>query len=411
MVRIKKYEISIIALICINITGLYGGALTLPRVVSLIFVGYIYQNREEIILTSSIKIFFLVWIIISFFSLLWTPDFINGLKFIIYNISNVLNFFLLVLLYKKSNYNITPLLKGWIIFFLLTVPIAIYEFKTGNHLSVSLTSEEHIATETGEKIMRTNASVTFGNLNSYVIVCIYCLPFILAGILYRKKILWLSIVALLGEIIVVSVNASRGGLLCLAICLSIFLHYILKEGTFSKGKIIVCLLLLGALLVYYADFLFSQIMSRLLYSSLTQDSIRSDVYSNCVSVLVNSMFLGAGVGGLEAALIGVSKNDIPAPHNMWLELLCQYGLFTFMFFIYALVKIIGNLKKGNKLNRFLRVELIGLIIPLFIIDSGYIMDTRFWLFLSTFYCISLRNIKKIVVRSDRIIPKLQIEQK
>lgn len=392
--RFRKYNLLIIALICCNITGVYGGALMLPRIIAVASTFYIFRNRLDLQITTSLKLFFVVWSLAGAFSLLWTPDFSNGIKYFLYNCCSILLLMLLVILYKKSNYDKTSLIRGWVFLFLLTIPIALYEFNSGSHLGVSVTNDATIMAQTGQKELRTSASVTFGNLNTYVVVCIYCLPFILASILYKKNIRFIAFIALVFEIIIILINASRGGIICLSLSFILFIYYSFKGGQINKYVLFLCIGTLCILLANYADILFAQIMGRLIDSSITEDNSRSDIYNNCIMVLYNSFFLGSGIGGLEKALIAIAPADIPAPHNMWLEFLSQYGLFSFIFFFVFIIKLLKGLYCGDDLNHFISVTFIVICLPLFIINSAYLTFPLFWLFIASLYCLSLNNQKK-----------------
>lgn len=392
--RFDKYSTLIIALICCNITGVYGGAFMLSRIIAVAASFYVFRNRLDLQINSYLKLFFVVWLLISVFSLLWTPDISNGIKYCIYNYCSILLFMLLVLLYKKSNYSNTSLIKGWIFLFMLTIPIALYEFSSGSHLGVSVTNDGTIMTETGQKELRTSASVTFGNLNTYVVVCVYCLPFILASILYKKNIRSIAFIALVFEIIVILINASRGGIICLSLSFMLFIYYAFKEGRINKFILLLGIGVLCILLAYYADILFAQIMGRLIDSSTTEDTSRIDIYNNCLTVLYSSFFLGSGIGGLEKALLTIAPAEIPAPHNMWLEFLSQYGLLSFIFFFVFIFKLLRKLYLGNDLNHFISVVFIVICFPLFIINSAYLTFPLFWLFIASIYCLSLNNQKK-----------------
>lgn len=273
---------------------------------------------------------------------------------------------------------------------MITAPIAIWEIVSGSHLSLSVQdASNEILNSLGERMSRMFASVTYGNLNTYVLVLVYCIPFVLMSIgLFKKDKIypWLLLAFI---IFIILINASRGGILCLTISLIYMIISFVRNKIISRPFAICSFIILFFLIFINSDFLFNQISGRLLVSKLTADESRIEVYERGLEILKSSLGLGCGVGGLQVsleALGGISR--ISAMHNMFLEFLVQYGIIPFIFFILFIFRIIKQLiVSTTHLKNFIGWLFILLAIPMSIINSGYIADPMLWIYLSSIYII------------------------
>lgn len=344
----------------------------------------------------SVNLFFLCWILYSIFSLLWASDKSIGIRYLLYNICSIILFYSIYLLSLKANCPVRSIISGWTLLFIATFPIALWEIITNNHLSMSVQDENSSALNSdGIKIARTFASVTFGNLNNYVLTVLYCLPFVITGIAITKKKHKVNIgrigyiLCLASIVLVLLINSSRGGLLCLGICLFISLYYFSKYRIMSKYGIFLIITVFVFFIGMNAQYLFNQITGRLLESSFTEDRSRFEIYSRGMQVFKDSLLMGCGIGNLELSLERIAFGKIAAMHNMFLEFLAQYGLVIFILFLIFQWNILKRLLTTKlPIVRCLGTMILCMYVPMCIINSGYLMNPNFWAFWASLFCIA-----------------------
>lgn len=395
MTRLNKYDWGLILLIACHVFGGIGNAFTIPRILSIILLPYTLKSLMNYgrLLPNYIKIFFIIWFTLSILSFIWTPNLVNGLKFVAYNICSVALFIDLFYFSKKATAPIRSILYGWCLLFLLTLPIALNEFINNIHLASSQSFESStLIDDTGNHIYRKFAGVTFGNINAYSLVCSYVLPFLTAAILYIKKRNLLFWGLYIGIIYVILMNASRGALLCLVITSLLFIFYAYRQKSISKFHITFISVCIVFFIIQYADLFFQQIGMRLISASLTEDNARLAIYTVALKILLSSVFMGCGIGGLELAFKQTGENVIAATHNFFMEVLVQYGIISFIVFIVCLWEIYRKLySSGILVKRYLAQSVLFTIIPLSVINSIYLDDTLFWMFLSSLLSIGYVN--------------------
>lgn len=389
---INKYDLGIIIIIAAGAAGGLYSPLTLLRLISIIFIPFVLKDfsNKTFLIPSFIKTFFIIWFVFSLISLIWTSDRTNGIKFLLYNLCSFVDFIAIIFLSFRAKNPIRSILLGWMMMIMITAPIAIWEIVSNSHLPISVQdSSAIILNSLGERTSRIFASVTYGNLNSYVLVLVYCIPFVLMSIgLFKKDKIypWLLLAFI---IFIILINASRGGILCLTISLIYMIISFVRNKIISRPFAICSFIILFFLIFINSDFLFNQISGRLLVSKLTADESRIEVYERGLEILKSSLGLGCGVGGLQVsleALGGISR--ISAMHNMFLEFLVQYGIIPFIFFILFIFRIIKQLiVSTTHLKNFIGWLFILLAIPMSIINSGYIADPMLWIYLSSIYII------------------------
>ncbi len=399
-IKRNRYDYSIILLISLISFGIIGGALQPIRLMSIFFmpsvIAWIALKKHSIKI-QKIIFFLIVWYIYLFFSIFWTLDQDQGFKEIFYYLVHFLLFFQLIAWSEKANDPKRSVILGWVLVLLLTLPIAIYEVNTLNHLSLDVFESDLTMNLDGEIKPYRYASVTFGNYNGYVVNMMYCFPFLLAAIFretgYFFKVLLL---VLFSSIAIIFINASRGGFLVTFICLFVFLYYIAKKFRLTLKKIssLFLVLALGFGFIYFLSLYSDSYFSRILYrssfgtSSFTDDNSRSAIIIAGIGILKDSNFLGYGVGSELLALKNTSV-DIPNSHNLFLEILIQYGIFIFIGFIYVLYRIfLGAFDLKDERDKIILYGVMFSFLPLMVINSGYLTMSSFWVFISSLLIIS-----------------------
>lgn len=392
MAKLNRYDWGIIIIIATGACGGLFSPLTLQRLVSIILIPFVLKefSNKSFLIPSFIKTFFIIWFVFSVISLIWTPDRTNGIKFLLYNLCSFIDFLAIIFFSFRAKNAIRSILLGWMIMIMTTSPVAIWEIVSGSHLSLSVQdASNEILNSFGQRMSRMFASVTYGNLNTYVLVLVYCIPFVLMSIGFFKKDKIYPWIALAFIIFIILINASRGGILCLTIGLIYMMISFVRNKIISRPFAICSFIILFFLIFINSDFLLNQISGRLLVSKLTADESRIEVYERGLEILESSLGLGCGIGGLQVsleALGGIAR--ISAMHNMFLEFLVQYGIIPFVFFILFVFGIIKQLiVSTTHLKNFIGWLFLLLVIPMSIINSGYIADPMLWIYLSSIYVI------------------------
>ena len=384
--KLNRYDWLIIILIAANAGGGLFAPLTLVRLFTILAMPFVLIRHREIScqMPRYAGNFFLIWLVFGFLSIIWTPDKLNGLKFLCYNISSCIAFSAIYIFSSKARNPIVSIIIGWSMLFLVTLPIALNELLNDVHLKTNIYDTMSVINESGELVSRRFASVTFGNLNNYVLTIVYCLPFVLYGMLKFKKyhILNWGIVGIMAFVLLL--NASRGGVICLVLALVVFLYFSLKTDAVSRRRLYVMICIGVGLLIVYSNRIFGQLLGRVSEGALLEDNARSQIMINGLKVLAGSWGFGCGIGGIATSLQRVSDYPIVAMHNMLLEFLVEFGLVPFLFFLYMLCNIFKELIKGSDVgNRFLGFCILFIFLPMSIINSGYLEDQILWIFFAS----------------------------
>ena len=392
MSRIKiyhnKYDIYILLLIVSTIFGNIGGALTAPRLLGLLLVPKLFciVNRENLKYLSSLRSWCVAFYVFALVSMLWTPDKVEGLKELVYYLVHFLIFFEVIVFSKKALSPLQSITIGFALCVLLTSVVGFWELTTDNHLAYSKFDEATASNLGGEIVLRKFASVTFGNFNGYVTYLCFCLPFLLYGFSLEEKLLkWMSFIAIDIAIVLILCNASRGGMFTIVICLAVF--FLMSQK--NKSLIYSFIVLIGGLLYLlykYGESILFILTLRLSDGGATADDSRFEIWGNALKVLVEYSGFGCGIGGMFAAMEQFAKGGTTVTHNVFLEVLCQYGVifcFAFVFFLFK------QFKTGLRLLDKKRSVLVSLALVSFpmtgIINSGYLVGPNLFIVLASIY--------------------------
>lgn len=391
----NKYDISIILIIALQAFGGIGGALQPVRIFIILFVpSLIYFFLKHKSIASHYKyegITFYIWIVYGLTSLIWVIYPQESIKEIIYLIVYFFGFFLIVFFSNKALQPKESIIRGWGLLFTFTVPIALVELILDIHLP-SAYHADNLMENFGNGLIfqRHFASVTYGNLNSYNTILVYTLPFILGNLMNNdssnlKKFFGIIISIILTYVIVA--NGSRGAFICLFLVIMIFIGYYMRNIKAFISIGIIFLIGISFLLFLNNDF-FLTILFRLQEQGL-EDNARSNLITMGIDALVKSYLLGIGAGNFTAVMHNMYLQELTAPHNLFLEVLVQYGLIIFTLFIGMLIKILKkNRHNKNKRYRFIVLSSIVMYPVSAIIDSGYILNSATWLFIVSLYIIA-----------------------
>lgn len=360
----------------------------MPRVLAILLIPKLFGiiKRVNIQYLSSLRSWCVAFFIFALVSMLWTPDKVEGFKELVYYLVHFLIFFEVIVFSRKALSPLQSITIGFALCVLLTSVIGFWELTTDNHLAYSNMDEAKASNMGGEIVLRNFAAVTFYNLNSYVTYLCFCLPFLLYGFSLEEKLLKrLSFIALVVAIVLILCNASRGGMLSIVICLGVFFLMSPKNKSFIYSFIV----LIGGLLYLlykYGDSILLILSMRLSEGGAATDDPRFEIWSNALKVLIEYSGIGCGIGGMNAAMKQFAKGGITITHNIFLEVLCQYGVVFCIVFVSFLFK---QFKKGLKLldkkRRVMATVALASFPMIGIINSGYLLDPQLFIVLASIY--------------------------
>lgn len=221
---------------------------------------------------------------------------------------------------------------GWVLAFLVTGAVALWEINSGNHLP-------GYATEGLE--LEAAVYSTLGNPNNYAAFLALSFPFLLWSVRISNGYRKIVFATLLGSLPILMVLAA-GRLAMLALILEIFLFAVLQilrpvrnwRVVFAIAGLILCLLLAVGwyqpTAVKYAR-LFEE------FDSGGSAYLRFNVYRDGLRFLWMSYGTGIGPANFQHLMItGLAPygaEGLVDPHNFWLEVASQYGLIVFGFLL------------------------------------------------------------------------------
>jgi O-antigen ligase len=371
----------IILLLASMAFGNLGGSLQLCRVLTILFLPTLLANfnlRHEGL--NNYWVFFVFLMGYSVLSLLWTPDIAEGMKQLIYFAIHFLFFFEILIFAKLAVNPADSITKGWMYSVMLTLVVALWEIFTDHHLQLSAFDSERAIHADGEVIKQRFAAVAFYNYNTYVTYLCFALPFIFYRVVNLTQIslknLFPFIVILLAFFCVLC-NASRGGLLTLVVMFAIFIY----RQPRSYFKTLMLLLLIGGgvyVFIQYADMFLLAIIARSSDSGLVEDASRFAIWEVVIRTFMDTLGLGTGIGGINAGMAKFTSG-ITVPHNMFLEVLLEFGLFIFFCFTFFILNLYKKCfqETDKSVKTLLLIALVPL--PLYaIIDSNYLLC--YWVF-------------------------------
>lgn len=383
----NRYDRFLFYLILSMALGDIGGALTAPRILAIIlFPAFISKARYCRDFMKKYYTFFVFFYIYCAISLAWTPDLEEGLKEMAYYLIHIVLFCEILVFTRFANRPLNTISWGWVFAVGLTLLVAIWEITTGNHLAGSFYQDKEIVGYVaGVSVEVPFAAVTFYNYNGYIVFLCFALPFLFYSLWRNKdsfKNVVFIIIILLITVGVMLVDASRGGVLSLLVMI-VVLFFTTKRSTLKS-----ILFISGALIVVFwflpkMDTLFVLLSSKTDDVGSYSDDLRFLIWSTALKVAANYLFMGTGIGGMQAAMKNYAPNVLPMTHNIYLEFFLQYG---FVFLGLILVYMVRLLKKGyyskdENIKLLLFTAIIAM--PAYgIIDSGYLLSPNIFMFLA-----------------------------
>lgn len=389
----NKYDYFIIFIIVFLIVGtiqygvlgytLLAGLLCFPFAIK--EINFSIQNGKF----THIILFLLLWLLYAILSIFWAGT--NE-----YTLREIWNLFWHIIIFcgiynvsRVANNPIEAIITGWCLLILLTLPVALWEITTGSHLPNFGDFNEGQGIS-GSSELRIFAAVTYKNLNTYVTLLCSSLPFLMLGILQSSNKI-LPTVTTFGSIVILIINSSRGGLLCLCICLIVFSVYFFKTPFPYKKFISIFIIIVGIFVIsHYGADIAEQAIGRIQYygkDNITQDPGRWDVWKMGVDFCIKSFGFGCGVGSM-IPVYASTGFWLHYSHNFVIEFILQYGLWMFLpFGILLLRNWLYMCKADTKGYRMLGYSLMLSFIPWAIINDTYLSVPYVWIWLASQFVI------------------------
>jgi len=338
------------------------------------------------------------WFMWGVLSLLWAPNLAHGIQ----EIAGIsLGFFTVAILLSLSSFTphaLNALRLGWLSAFVLTLPIAIYELTTGDHLA---SSYGEIIVGGFNPLVKTYASANFGNPNTYSAFILLCVPFLFWSydktdkLLLKFALLFIISIAF----VIMIANTTRLGLISLVLQFVAWLVFRFMLDKKSGSILAIFLLYVGISFFVWTQIESSHSRIDSFRNLIKDESVigRTALLFNGLIFLERTMGIGVGAGGFEQSMIDenglFNAGGIVNPHNLWIEVSSQYGVVVAILFIAWLLycftllskAIIRMLKSKNskyEYSSYIVILMIGF--PLgFMINSSYLNFTMFWVAIGT----------------------------
>ena len=331
---------SVSLLVWLSVTALAGGATVgghfQPARMLFILVFLVQLARGKIAVTatpvqrSSLAVGGLLvgW---GFVSLLWTPDPVRGAAEILVVGLGFIMVAAIVSVTRQDPEAVSAIRRGWVSAFILTLPMALWELTTNQHLASGM---GQIQAGGGLAATFFYTGVTFGNPNDYSTFIVFVFPFLLWSFSRtRRFLLRLAYVTLIASAaFIVAVNGSRLGLFALALEVTALMSFRVAAGRGLAAQAVLTLLL--AVTIAGAFRVQPAALGR--FRALAEGpggrstSVRAALAMNGIELIERTGGLGVGAGGFERAVLYSgdmrSVSGMGNPHNLWIEVAAQYGV-------------------------------------------------------------------------------------
>ena len=315
--------------------------------------------------------FFGIWYLYASFSLLWTTDIEEATKEMVYYPVHFIFFLEIIVFSFFSSNPLKNIALGWSLGFLATSIVAGWELITDNHLFMTKQKSGLMQNMgNGVILLRHFCSVTFGNYNTYVTYIAFAFPFLLYA--NAKKFLkrFFSILCLVLPFIFIGQNASRGGIISI---MGIFLLFLFFQKKISKKTFFITISIFFIMLyVLSITDSFTVFFYRMGKTSLNDS--RLEIWFAAINLWKSTFYIGSGIGSMISSM-RLFSTHILITHNLFLEILVQYGFIIFFPIIAYLISCLRRTLKKND------IETKSIVLPALcflpfaaIIDSGYLLN-------------------------------------
>ncbi len=363
------------------------GALHPVRIIGLMGIAICIQKWGQLKYSVFNKwvTFLLVFGFYIVLSVLWTPNKTYGLIYGIHMTTMIGCMMLIFLSAMKAEFPLRSLCKGWLMFSIITIPIALWEITTGQHLSSGSYNIDSVI----DGHYRIFAAVTFGNLNSYVLMMTMSQPFLLLPVLQKDtsqkaKIIYATAFVITSYLCIIC--ASRTGLIITTLAWFLFAIFKLRQTAVVANIVvqIITILFIFLLVSNYEQIqLFEQVIARMDgKSSIMEDASRLSLIKRGLHAFLWSLPFGGGVNSMQYMYETYAPSSVNVAHNMVIELLIEYGLIS-IFLFYLFYQSVFKLTKANSVVVQYLFWFVLLSSPLmFTVDDAYVVRANMWVYMA-----------------------------
>lgn len=319
-------------------------------------------------------------------SVIWgfrSPIMFQELWFLFWNIN------IFVGLYYISQKALQPredILKGWELLIALTMVVAFWEILTNSHIPQfgDFNAEQSIMDKDGVLEERIFAAVTYKNLNSYVTLLCMAIPLLMLSIFQLKHTVRSICIALLAMVLVI-INSSRGGFMCLFLFLLVlFLFYPKINFAHKKALSVLGIGMIVVLVIKYGLAIAQQSLNRFNNygtENIMDDPGRYDVWQMGLDFCVDSFGFGCGVGSMQS-MYEQTGFWLHYSHNIVIEFILQYGIYLGIpFFLCIFLNWLKMIKATEYSDKAIGWMWLLSFVPLVIIDDTYLTHPYVWVWL------------------------------
>jgi hypothetical protein len=289
----------------------------------------------------------------GFVSLFWTPDPVRGAAEVLVVGLGFIMMATIVSVVREQPRAVNAMRRGWVSAFVLTLPIAVWELATNQHLASAI-GQFQAAGDLTTGFFYTG--VTFGNRNDYSTFIVFVFPFLLWSFSRtRALLLRLGYSALIASAaFIVAVNGSRLGLVALAIEVTAVMVFRLTARRGLAAQAILALLLAVTIVGAFRFQPAALGRFRALQEGLGGQStaVRVALAMNGIELIERTGGIGVGAGGFERAVLSSgemrSANGMSNAHNLWIEVSAQYGVIVGLGFACWVLFLLAALVRATR---------------------------------------------------------------
>lgn len=297
-------------------------------------------------------LFLVAWLGYSVLSVAWAMSLVDAARHVIFLLMGV-SVILFVAFYFSGEPDQRRLFWIWLGVFGLLLVLGVWEHVTGQHLPVS-----GYYGETRARFMFRPTGV-FRNPNDYASYLALSIPFALSLARYARTVL-LRLMgvgsAIIGAYLILAAG-SRGNLVAVLACVAFMWLFLARGVRRVKWAVIAIVLTSGLLLLApgVTRQIFGSAGERI--ASIVLDApreggstdVRWNLLKNGLLFVHSTGGMGVGAGNAEYWMANFARHDtfgILNPHNWWLEILINYGIFLFAAYVVFYISLIRGLLRA-----------------------------------------------------------------
>lgn len=373
-VRISVYRVEKICCYLTFITGFFGVALfpidigqftLFPYRIFLsllwsLFVARLLIQGHLVVPLGGVKLymaFFGIWLSYAVVSLGWAAYKVGAIRHTIFLFMGASLIFFAVY-YFQSDRDLQNLYWVWLTAFFSLLLLGFWEHLTGQHLPVSGYNEERLsalAYHVRADVMYRPTGV-FKNPNDYATFLSFCIPFALGTARYAGSSLarLAGIGSAFAAFYLIVVTGSRANILAVLLVVAFLCLFLTNSKQKAKVAFALAVCVTMAIIVFpvYLKEFFSKVITQLgsivVKAGLEKGSVavRANLVRNGLTFLYSTAGFGVGAGNAEYWMANFAQHEtggILNPHNWWLEILINYGIFVFVGYVAVYISIVWRL--------------------------------------------------------------------